>query len=108
VACSIGGALGGRTGRRDGGERPARATEEPRVPGDRCVPALLRYADSLYYAIYLATDCPIAIRVIEGDGHRQGKDQMAVTGVRRRLEGAEAVRRLRGVLACASAARTHI
>jgi hypothetical protein len=78
------------------------------VPGDRCVPALPKYADSLYYATYRATGFPIAIRLVEGDGHPQGKDRMVVTSVRRNLEGAEAVRRLRGVLAFASAARTHI
>jgi hypothetical protein len=49
----------------------------------------------LAYDTYLATGCLSAAEVIGGDGHLPMQDEPQATGVRERLEGNEAVRRLR-------------
>ncbi len=72
-------------------------TEEQRAPVDQCANYLLKYADFLHYDAYLAAGFPIATGVIEGACRHLVKDRMEVTGARWRLEGAEAVLRLRSL-----------
>ena len=63
----------------------------------QCANYLLKYADFLHYDAYLAAGFPIATGVIEGACRHLVKDRMEVTGARWRLQGAEAVLRLRSL-----------
>lgn len=66
---------------------------------DKCAQYLLKYRDFLRYNLYLAQGLPIATGVIEGACRYLVKDRMALTGARWRLAGAEAVLRLRALIA---------
>jgi hypothetical protein len=66
-----------------------------RAPIDDCADYLLKYREFLHYDRYLAKGYPIATGVIEGACRYLVKDRMEITGACWRLEGAEAVLRLR-------------
>lgn len=70
---------------------------EQREAADDCADYLLKYAPYLRYDEYLAAGLPIATGVIEGACRHLVKDRMALTGARWRLDGAEAVLRLRAL-----------
>jgi hypothetical protein len=70
-----------------------------RAPIDDCADYLLKYREYLHYDRYLAKGYPIATGVIEGACRYLVKDRMEITGARWRLEGAEAVLRLRSLRA---------
>lgn len=70
-----------------------------RDPVDDCADYLLKYREFLHYDRYLAKGYPIATGVIEGACRYLVKDRMEITGARWRLEGAEAVLRLRSLRA---------
>jgi hypothetical protein len=70
-----------------------------REPVDRCADYLLKYREFLRYDQYLVTGYPIATGVIEGACRYLVKDRMEITGARWSLKGAEAVLRLRSLLA---------
>jgi hypothetical protein len=72
---------------------------EQREAADDCADYLLKYASYLRYDEYLAAGLPIATGVIEGACRHLVKDRMALTGARWRLDGAEAVLRLRALRA---------
>lgn len=74
-------------------------SEQQRAPVDRCADYLLKYREFLRYDQYLAAGFPIATGVIEGACRYLVKDRMELTGARWRLEGAEAVLRLRALRA---------
>lgn len=66
---------------------------------DKCANYLLKYRAYLHYDVYLAAGLPIATGVIEGACRHLVKDRMELTGARWRLNGAEAVLRLRSLRA---------
>ena len=68
-----------------------------RKPVDTCADYLLKYRPHLHYNTYLAAGMPIASGVIEGACRHLVKDRLALTGARWRLQGAEAVLRLRAL-----------
>jgi hypothetical protein len=68
-----------------------------REPVDECADYLLKYSPFLMYDQALAAGTPIATGVIEGACRHLVQDRMNVTGARWRLDGAEAVLRLRAV-----------
>ena len=70
-----------------------------RKPVDTCAGYLLKYANYMKYNTYLAQGLPIATGVIEGACRHLVRDRMELTGARWRLEGAEAVVRLRALRA---------
>jgi hypothetical protein len=70
-----------------------------REPVDRCADYLLNYRQFLRYDQYLAAGYPIATGVIEGACRYLVKDRLEITGARWRLTGAEAVLKLRSLLA---------
>lgn len=72
---------------------------EKRAPVDTCANYLLKYAPYLRYDTCLAAGLPIASGVIEGACRHLVRDRMELTGARWRLEGAEAVLRLRALYA---------
>lgn len=71
--------------------------DKARKPVDQCADYLLKYRDYLRYDEYLAAGLPIATGVIEGACRHLVKDRMELTGARWRVEGAEAVLRLRSL-----------
>jgi hypothetical protein len=72
---------------------------EKRAAVDDCADYLLKYTDYMHYDAYLAAGFPIASGVIEGACRHLVRDRMDRTGARWRLEGAEAVLRLRALYA---------
>jgi hypothetical protein len=72
-------------------------SQAQRAPLDRCANYLLKYRDYLRYDEYLKAGLPIATGVIEGACRHLVKDRMELTGARWRLNGAEAVLRLRSL-----------
>lgn len=73
--------------------------EKKRKPVDRCANYLLKHKDYLRYNQYLEAGFPIATGVIEGACRYLVKDRMELTGARWSLQGAEAVLRLRALVA---------
>src|SRR5262245_12418568 len=74
-----------------------RLNKQQRAPLDRCANYLLKYRQYLHYDQYLKAGLPIATGVIEGACRHLVKDRMELTGARWRLQGAEAVLRLRSL-----------
>lgn len=72
-------------------------SHKQRRPVDTCADYLLKYKPYLAYHRYLAAGMPIASGVIEGACRHLVKDRLALTGARWRLQGAEAVLRLRAL-----------
>lgn len=70
-----------------------------RTPVDTCANYLDKYAEFLRYDAYLADGLPIATGVIEGACRYLVKDRMEKTGARWSTTGAEAVLRLRSLMA---------
>lgn len=66
---------------------------------DDCADYLHKYAAYLHYDTYLATGYPIASGVIEGACRSLVRDRMELTGARWRLQGAEAILKLRALRA---------
>ncbi len=83
--------------RRSATRRGLSASE--RKPADDCARYLVKYRAFLRYDQYLAAGFPIASGVIEGACRHLVKDRMDITGARWSLAGAEAVLRLRSLLA---------
>lgn len=73
--------------------------DDVRKPAEACARYLLKYRAYLRYDQYLAAGFPIASGVIEGACRHLVKDRMDITGARWSLAGAEAVLRLRSLLA---------
>ena len=71
-----------------------------RVNADKCADYLLKYRSYLRYDKYLAAGYPIATGVIEGACRYLIKDRMDITGARWGLQGAEAILKLRAIIAC--------
>ncbi len=75
-----------------------RALEQSiREPVDQCANYLLKYKAHLRYHHYLQAGLPIATGVIEGACRHLVKDRMEITGAKWRLQGAEAVLKLRAL-----------
>lgn len=95
------GVLRGKAGLMAGGMRRSatrkKLTPEARKPVDTCATYLLNKSPYLHYDRYLSQGVPIATGVIEGACRHLIKDRMEVTGAKWRLEGAEAVLRLRAL-----------
>jgi hypothetical protein len=70
-----------------------------RAPVDTCANYLDKYAEFLRYDAYLADGLPIATGVIEGACRYLVKDRMEKTAARWSTSGAEAVLRLRSLMA---------
>jgi len=70
-----------------------------RKNADKCSDYLLKYKRYLQYDKYLAAGYPIATGVIEGACRYLIKDRMDITGARWGLPGAEAVIKLRAIIA---------
>ncbi|NIR51597.1 ISKra4 family transposase [candidate division KSB1 bacterium] len=70
-----------------------------RKNADKCSDYLLKYKNYLHYDNYLAAGYPIATGVIEGACRYLIKDRMDITGARWGLQGAEAVIKLRAIIA---------
>jgi hypothetical protein len=70
-----------------------------RKNADKCSDYLLKYKNYLRYDKYLAAGYPIATGVIEGACRYLIKDRMDITGARWGLQGAEAVIKLRAIIA---------
>lgn len=68
-----------------------------REPLDDCARYLHNHAPYLEYSRYLKAGYPIATGIIEGGCRYLVKDRMALTGARWRVEGAEAVLKLRAI-----------
>jgi len=83
--------------RRSATRRGMKASE--RAPLDKCANYLLKNGKYLRYDEYLEAGYPIATGVIEGACRHLVKDRMEITGARWRIEGAEAVLRLRALRA---------
>jgi hypothetical protein len=66
---------------------------------DRCARYLLKHREFMRYDRFLANGLPIATGVIEGACRHLVQDRMARTGARWSLAGAEAVLRLRALMA---------
>ena len=66
---------------------------------DTCADYLLNHKEYLHYDEYLARGLPIATGVIEGACRHLVKDRMDITGARWSVTGAEAVLRLRSLVA---------
>ena len=74
-------------------------SDADRGPIDVCDNYLLKYREFLHYDRYLSKGYPIATGVIEGACRYLVKDRMEITGARWRLDGAEAILRLRSLRA---------
>jgi hypothetical protein len=70
-----------------------------RAGADECARYLENKEDFLDYATALATGWPIATGIIEGACRHIIKDRMDITGARWGLEGAEAILKLRALIA---------
>ena len=71
-----------------------------RKKADTCAGYLLKNKQYLKYNAYLRRGYPIATGVIEGACRYLIKDRMDITGARWRLEGAEAILKLRALVTC--------
>jgi hypothetical protein len=95
------GVLRGKAGLMAGGMRRSATRRElspkARKPVDTCATYLLNKSPYLHYDRYLSQGLPIATGVIEGACRHLVKDRMEITGAKWRLEGAEAVLRLRAL-----------
>ena len=69
-----------------------------RAPIDNAADYILGHKAMMHYDAYLAAGWPIASGVIEGTCRTLVNDRLDITGACWRLEGAEAVLRLRAVL----------
>ena len=76
-----------------------RLNKKARKPVEACAHYLKKYKDYLRYDEYLRDGLPIATGVIEGACRYLVKDRMEITGATWKLNGAEAVLRLRSLLA---------
>lgn len=74
-------------------------SQKDRASVDKCANYLLKLRDYLRYDQYLERGLPIASGVIEGACRHLIKDRMDVTGARWSLAGAEAVLKLRALMA---------
>ena len=74
-------------------------TGNKREAVDKCANYLLKYKQYLCYDQYLSAGYPIATGVIEGACRYLVKDRMDITGARWSLHGAEAILRLRAIIA---------
>ena len=74
-------------------------SQEARAPVDKCADYLLKNKARFDYATALANGWPIATGIIEGACRHLVNDRMDLTGARWRLEGAEAILRLRALRA---------
>ena len=83
--------------RRSSTKRNLNAKE--RKNADKCSNYLLKYKSYFRYDKYLAAGNPIATGVIEGACRYLIKDRMDITGARWGLQGAEAVIKLRAIIA---------
>jgi hypothetical protein len=95
--------LEGRSGDVAGGIR-RKATRNgldaaTRKAADSCASYLITYREMLRYDDYLAIGYPIATGVIEGACRYLVKDRMEITGARWTLTGAEAILKLRALVA---------
>ena len=70
-----------------------------RKNADKCANYLLKYKSYFRYDKYLVAGYPIATGVIEGACRYLIKDRMDITGARWGLQGAEAVIKLRAIIA---------
>lgn len=95
--------LEGKAGHMAGGMRRSATrkelSSEERAPVDKCATYLLNKSPYLRYDRYLAEGLPIATGVIEGACRHLVKDRMEITGAKWRLQGAEAILRLRALRA---------
>lgn len=95
------GVLHGKAGLMAGGMRRSatrkQLTAEARKPVEKCATYLRNKSPYLCYDRYLCQGFPIGTGVIEGACRHLVKDRMEVTGAKWRLEGAEAVLRLRAL-----------
>lgn len=95
------GVLHGKAGLMAGGMRRSatrkQLTAEARKPVETCATYLRNKSPYLCYDRYLCQGFPIGTGVIEGACRHLVKDRMEVTGAKWRLEGAEAVLRLRSL-----------
>ena len=78
---------------------PPTATPAERAGADECARYLDNKKDYLDYATALEKGWPIATGIIEGACRHIVKDRMDITGARWGLEGAEAILKLRAVIA---------
>lgn len=74
-------------------------SRKARKPADNCARYLLKYKKYLRYDAYLADGLPVATGVIEGACRYLVRDRMDITGARWSLKGAEAILRLRSLIA---------
>jgi hypothetical protein len=74
-----------------------RLSKKVRAPVDTCAHYLLKNREMLKYDDYLKQGLPIATGAIEGACRYLIKDRMDITGARWRLEGAEAILKLRSI-----------
>ena len=95
--------LRGRAGLVAGGMRRSATLrdldQETRKPVDSCAKYILNHKAFVAYESYLRNGWPICSGVIEGTCRHLINDRMDLTGARWRLEGAEAVLRLRSIWA---------
>lgn len=75
-------------------------TKKERENADKCIEYLLNNKEYLKYDVALSQGYPIATGVIEGACRYLIKDRMDITGARWRLEGAEAIVKLRALIVC--------
>jgi hypothetical protein len=76
-----------------------RLSKKAKKPVEACAGYLTKYKDYLRYDEYLRDGLPIATGVIEGACRYLVRDRMEITGATWKLNGAEAVLRLRSLLA---------
>ncbi len=74
-------------------------SKNERAAADVCANYLIKYRAMLRYDVCLAVGYPIATGVIEGACRYLVKDRMEITGARWSLAGAEAILKLRALLA---------
>jgi len=74
-------------------------TPKQRAAVDTCADYLLKYRPYLRYDAYLSAGLPIATGVIEGACRHLVNDRMGITGASWSLRGAEAVLKLRSLMA---------
>lgn len=95
--------LHGRAGLVAGGMRRSATLrgleEQARKPVDSCATYILNHKAFVDYESYLSNGWPVCSGVIEGTCRHLINDRMDLTGARWRLEGAEAVLRLRSIYA---------
>lgn len=96
--------LNGKAGYVAGGIRRSctklKMRKKRRNNADKCVKYLLNNKEYLHYDAALNLGYPIATGVIEGACRYLIKDRMDITGARWRLEGAEAMLKIRALVVC--------